>query len=92
MLILKSFRERNKHSPEALWQLRFKHWLSVSTSTSDYGLAALRLRRRRTALANNKHRAQLLKLDFSRRISNLVSDEIVDKFPPIFEVLRVLFG
>ena len=38
------------------------------------------------------HHAQLLKLDFTRRISNLVSNEIVDKFPPLFELFRLLFG
>ena len=48
--------------------------------------------RGRTALPNDKHRAQLLKFDFSRRISDFVSDEIVDKFPPLFELLRLLFG
>lgn len=46
----------------------------------------------RTALPNDKHRAQLLKLDFRRRISDLFGNEIVDKFPPVFERLRLLFG
>src|SRR5688572_12568153 len=46
MLILKPFREWSKHSQETLWQLRLRHLFSVSTSASDYGLPALRLRKR----------------------------------------------
>jgi hypothetical protein len=34
----------------------------------------------------------LLELDFTRRIWNLLSDEIVDKFPTLFELERLLFG
>jgi len=45
----------------------------------------------RTALPNDKHHAQLLKLDFRRRISDLMSDEIVDKLPPISELMCLFF-
>ena len=34
----------------------------------------------------------LLKLDFRRGISDLMSDEIVDKLPPLFKLMRLLFG
>jgi hypothetical protein len=33
-----------------------------------------------------------LELDFRWRISDLMSDEIVDKLPPIFELMRLLFS
>lgn len=36
--------------------------------------------------------AQLLKFDFRRRISDVMSDEFVDKLPSVFELMRRLFG
>lgn len=46
VLILKPFRKGRKHSQKTLWQLRLRHLLSASRSASDYGLPALRPRKR----------------------------------------------